>query len=115
MPKRRKPPRVVLDSINGRGTTPEDDLVLIGLEGPKCDKKILPQVSPTLRHRSAHGSPCDECRPPQLFVLGTSPKEALHGLLEMSPEAGRHPEDRHVVDGYSGQDCLQKNQVTPAR
>ena len=41
VPKRRKPPLIVLNSINGRGTTPEDDLVPICLKGPKCGKNSL--------------------------------------------------------------------------
>ena len=39
--------------------------------------------------------------------LGTSPKEVSYGLLESSPDAGRHPRDRHVVNGYSSHDHLQ--------
>ena len=34
VPKQRKPPRVVMNGIDGRGTTREDDLVPIGPKGP---------------------------------------------------------------------------------
>ena len=40
-PKRCKPPRVVLDNINGRGMTLEDDLVPMSPERPKGGKNSL--------------------------------------------------------------------------
>ena len=42
MPKRNKPPRVVQDSINGRGTAPENDLIPMDPKGPKCGKDSQP-------------------------------------------------------------------------
>ena len=42
VPKRRKPSRIALNSINGRGMTLKDDLVPMDLVGPKCDKNSLP-------------------------------------------------------------------------
>ena len=96
MPKRRKPPRVVLDSISGRGTTPEYDLIPMGPNGPKCGKNSLPlsfttESSATKRPpecllRSRH-KPADMRRLPHLLGQGAG-KEQVRAILHR-PSAHR--------------------------
>ena len=82
MPKRHKPSRVVLDSINGRGTTPENDLVLMNPEGPQSGKDILPlsfaakcsvaERSPECLLRGHHKAVDAHCLPQCLGRMGQS-------------------------------------------